>query len=89
MCQLTQQQEQGILDALTALPWTRELETQSAQLIANLLECSAEDGRTILERLTGEGKIECVSESGGTPASSRELDSYGWSWIHTDGQHRR
>jgi hypothetical protein len=80
MHELTTEQEQQLLEDLTALDWTRDLDTRSTQVISERLDCSLEDASLILQRLRA-AKITAVSESGGTPAASRALDSYGWKWI--------
>jgi hypothetical protein len=80
MDELTTEQEQQILEDLTALDWTRDLDTRSTQVISERLDCSLEDASLILQRLR-EAKITAVSESGGTPAANRALDSYGWKWV--------
>jgi hypothetical protein len=38
-----------------------------------------------LEQILERKLIEAVSESGGTPAASRTLDSHGWKWIVKPG----
>jgi hypothetical protein len=81
MPHLSAQQEERIIDDLTALDWVRDLEGRSTQLISERLDCSAEDASSILERLQAQGLIERVSASGGTPAANRTLDSYSWKWV--------
>ncbi len=81
MPELTPGQEQQTLDDLTTLDWTHDLDTRSAQVISERHGCSTEDASSILERLRAEKKIEAVSESGGSPAANRTLDSYGWKWV--------
>ena len=80
MHELTTEQEQQILEDLTALDWTRDLDAQSTQVISERLGCSLEDASLILQRLRA-AKINAVSESGGAPTANRAMDSYGWKWV--------
>jgi hypothetical protein len=78
-----EQKEQAICD-LVELDWVRppaDLHPRSTQLISKRIGCSAEEASLILEKLESEGMIASVSESEGTPAHNRELNSYGWRWV--------
>ena len=85
MPNLTPEQEQQTIDDLAALDWTRasDFEARSAQVISERLKCSIEDANIILQRLQAKKIIEAKSESGGSPAPHRTLDSYGWKWVKT------
>ena len=81
MPDITPEQEQQILDDLTALDWHRDLVKRSVQVISERLGRSPEDAQLLLERLRAQKRIEAVSESGGSPAANRPLSSYGWKWV--------
>jgi hypothetical protein len=84
MPDLTPEQQKQIVDALIALGWIRPpsaLDPRSAQIINEYIGCSTEEAKIILQQLQVDGVIASVSESGGSPAASRTLDSYGWRWV--------
>jgi hypothetical protein len=84
MSHLTPEQEQQIIDEVTALDWIRppsDFYRRSAQVIREHVGCSTEDADLLLRQLEEKKLIESVSESGGQPADGRTMDSYGWKWI--------
>jgi hypothetical protein len=81
MVEITREQERQVIDDLTALDWTRDLESRSIQLLTDRIGCSLAEAALILEQIEAKGMIERASESGGQPAANRTLDSYGWKWV--------
>lgn len=84
---MSPEQERQVVDALTDpnLNWMRDAFDFAYQTISRLCHCSTADAKRILEQILERKLIEAVSESGGTPAASRTLDSHGWKWIVKPG----
>ena len=82
---MSPEQEQQIVDALTDpnLNWMRDAFDFAYRTISGVCNCPTADAEGILEQLLERKLIEAVSESGGTPAANRTLDSHGWKWVVT------
>jgi hypothetical protein len=82
---MSPEREREVVKALTdpALGWLRDARGAALAAIARICRCTAGEAEIILRDLVDRDAIELVSESGGTPAAERTMDSYGWKWVVT------
>jgi hypothetical protein len=80
MAELSQQEEQELIEALVAIDWTWDIDGESLQVIRERCRCSLNEARGIMEDLYGRNLIRYDSDkSGELPAGVPTPTSF-WKW---------
>ena len=80
MAELSQQEEQELIEALMAIDWTLEIDDESLQVIRDRCRCSLNGAKVIMENLYGRNLIRYDSDKGGELPAGVPTPTSFWKW---------
>jgi hypothetical protein len=80
MAELSQQEEQELIEALMAIDWTLEIDDESLQVIRERCRCSLKGAKGIMENLYGRNLIRYHSDRGGELPAAFPIPTSFWKW---------